>query len=125
MRDDIHSAEALEALYGCSLRQAIPVDRHGDVPRIAVLQELNPDAPAIILCSAAVERGAKLLMETKAIVPVYVRLHANQWVEQGLFRATSLDHTRAALRHAEDMTGRWDVNNHGPLWGILSLEFSD
>lgn len=125
MRGDIHSADALEALYGFSLRQAIPVDRNGDVPRISVLQELNPDAPAIILCSAAVERGAKLLMATRAIVPVYVRLQANQWVEHGLFRPTSLDHTRAALRHAEDVTGRWDAHNHGPLWGILSLEFSD
>lgn len=125
MRGDIHSAEALEALYGFSLRQAIPVDRNGDVPRISVLQELNPDAPGIILCSAAVERGAKVLMETEALVPVYVRLQSNQWVEHGLFRATSLDHARAALRHAEDMTGCWDANNHGPLWGILSLESSD
>ncbi|HEX2241088.1 MAG TPA: hypothetical protein VHJ82_08120 [Actinomycetota bacterium] len=125
MEGEVLSAEALEARYGFILRQAIPVDRHGDVPRIAVFQELNPDAPATILCSAVVQDGALVLVKSKGPVPVWVREGTNRWVNRGTWRAVDLDRTPKNLRHAEDMTGRWDSSNHGPLWGILHLEKVD
>jgi hypothetical protein len=94
------------------------------VPRIAVRQDLNPDAPDVILCSAVVEKGARALAASQAPVPVYVRLGTNQWVEHGIFRAVDLDLTIASAKKAQALTGR-DKNNHGPLWGILHLEKVD
>ncbi len=119
---EILSAEALEARYGFLLRQAIPVDREGEVPRVAVFQNLNPDAPEVILCSAVVQDGALALVKSKAPVPVWVREDTNRWVHRGTYRAVELDRTPKTLRHAEDMTRRWETSNHGPLWGILRLE---
>jgi hypothetical protein len=123
MQGDIHSAEALEAQYGVPRQQAIPLVQ-GVVPRIAVRQDLNPNAPEVILCSAVVERGAQALVESKAPVPVYVRQGPNQWVEHGLFRAVELDRNPTAVKQAQEVTGR-DRDNHGPLWGILRLEQVD
>lgn len=122
MQGDVLSAEALQAQYGHLLRQAIPVDREGEVPRIAVREDLNPDAPEVILCSAVVQDGAQALIKSKTPVPVYVRRGENEWVDHGMFRAVDLDRTASKLRHAEDMTGRWDRDHYGPLWGILRME---
>lgn len=73
------TADELESAYGFLLSQAIPVDRNGEVPRIAVFLELNPFAPEQIYCSAAVRRGAEAVLASKRGVPVFVRLETDRW----------------------------------------------
>lgn len=74
----ILSAAQLEAQYGFLLQQAIPVDRKGDVPRIAIFQELNPYAPEQIFCSAVVRDGAETLVRTGHPTDVWIRLDTNR-----------------------------------------------
>lgn len=120
----IVSAEDLGAFYGFILSQAIPVDRNGDVPRIAILQELNPLAPGQIYCSAVVRKGAEILEVSGKPVPVFVRLEPNRWADCGMWRAARLDTSVSSAKDASDMTGRWDRSNHGPIWAILHMERS-
>src|SRR5688572_8595333 len=104
----ILTADQLEKQYGFILRQAIPVDRNGDVPRVAVFRELNPYAPEQIFCSAAVRDGAETLMRTGRATDVYVRLQENQWADYGRWKAVNLDTSPANTKNASNMTGRWD-----------------
>lgn len=121
----ILTANELEKKYGFLLQQAIPVDRQGDVPRIAVFQELNPFAPEQIFCSAAVKDGAIVLSSSRQLVPVFIRLETNRWADCGKWRATELDSNTRNAKKASDMTGRWDRGNHGPIWAILHMEKMD
>ena len=123
--DRVLTAEEIEHKYGFILSQAVPVDRNGDVPRIAIFQELNPFAPEQIFCSAVVKAGAENLTASKKRVPVFIRLDRNRWADCGTWRAVSLDTGTASTKKASDITGRWDRNNHGPIWGILHLERAD
>lgn len=116
------TADELEAAYGFILSQAIPVDRNGYVPRIAVFQVLNPFATEQIYCSAVVRPGAEALVASKQPVPVFVRLDTNRWADCGLWIATDLDTSVSNAKKASDLTGRWDRSNHGPIWAILHLE---
>lgn len=120
--ENVVTASEIEEKYGFVLSQAIPVDRQGDVPRIAVFRELNPYAPEQIFCSKAVRKGVKSLSGANGETDVYVRLVPNQWADCGRWRAISLDTNPSNVKKASDMTGRWDVSNHGPIWGILHME---
>ena len=116
------AADQLESAYGFVLQQAIPVDRKGDVPRIAVFQELNPFAPEQIFCSAVVRDGAETLVRSGRPTRVFVRLEPNRWADCGMWKAVSLHTTPANAKKASDITGRTDRANHGPIWGILHME---
>lgn len=118
----ILSAADLEAAYGFILSQAIPVDRNGDVPRIAIFQELNPFAPEQVFCSAVVQKGAETLATSGKPVPVFIRLKTNRWADCGVWKAAGLDTSSVIVKKASDLTGRWDRSNHGPIWGILQME---
>jgi hypothetical protein len=120
--DRIVTAEDIESEFGFVLSQALPVDRHGDVPRIAVFQELNPFAPEEIYCSVVVRKGAETLVETGKPTRVFVRLQQNRWADCGMYQAVRLDTNASSTRKASDLTGRWKREEHGPIWGILHLE---
>jgi hypothetical protein len=116
------TAAELEGAYGFLLQQAIPVDRKGDVPRIAIFQELNPFAPDQIYCSAVVRDGAETLVRSGRPTPVFIRLDTNRWADCGMWKAIDLDSNPATAKKTSNDTGRWNKSNHGPVWAILHME---
>ena len=116
------TAQLVERLYGFILRQAIPVDRNGDVPRIAIRQELNPFAPVQIFCSAVVRVGAETLIKSGRATDVFIRLQENRWADYGRWPAVGLDESSANTKKAGKVTGRMDRSTRGPIWGILLME---
>ena len=115
------SAASIERQFGFLLQQAIPLDAQGDVPRIAVLRELNPEAPDNIYCSAVVREGAEHLASTGQRTRLFIRDAPNHWEDFGYVKAVFLDKTPSVVKKAENMSGRWDKGNHGPAVGGSQL----
>jgi len=98
--------EIADALGG-GVQDYLP-HRDGRVVCACLSQELNPDAPNVILAGTGpdIVRWGQTFADQKAFVPVFMKRATNAWKYVGKFRVVSSTTDREEIARWEGVSGR-------------------
>ncbi|TDR76467.1 hypothetical protein [Paludibacterium purpuratum] len=114
-----YSREEIHLVVGGNKQSYLP-RKNGKVVAACLRQDLNPEAPAVILCGAnPPERAAAgQLARQDGAIPVFIKESTTTWKYQGMFRVVGSDtHPQVCAQYAANSP--W---TRGQIKRVLKLE---
>jgi hypothetical protein len=92
--------------------------KNNEVRGLVLRRDMNPDLPEAVAFGKGprVEARARLLLDSRKVVPVYVKRRVGEWEYIGLFRASRIKNDDATILR---------YGSHRPIVGVLFLEHID